>query len=260
MDLHSLTTVEAELEGHVLTITLNRPERLNSFNQAMLEEFRQLWAYAADEDDVRAIVLRAAGDRAFSTGMDVKDPIHLPENPFSQRDPGGCLSPKQSGCWKPVVCAVHGMVAGGALYWLNEADIIISSEDAEFFDPHVSYGMVAALEPIGLARRMPLGEVLRLTLLGLDERMSAVRAREVGLVSEIVQREQLWIRAGDLASKIAAKPPAAIQGSVRAIWEALDSTRSQALATGMSYCQIGNPVGMAQVERSAVAHDGYEVR
>src|SRR5690606_13491240 len=114
--------------------------------------------------------------------------------------------------------------AGGAFYWLNEADIIICSDDATFFDPHVSYGMTAALEPIGLARRIPLGEALRIALLGLDERMSAQRALQIGLVSEVLPRDQLWSRADEIAQIIAAKPPAAIQGTVRAIWESLDTT------------------------------------
>ncbi|MGC5255693.1 enoyl-CoA hydratase/isomerase family protein [Gordonia sp. DT218] len=260
MDLSGLTTVIAELDEHVLTITLNRPDRMNSFTNQMRAEFRSLWAFASETDDVHVIVLRAAGDRAFSTGMDVKEGTYVSANVFSRRDPGADLSPKQNGCWKPLVCAVHGMVAGGALYWINESDIIVASDDAQFFDPHVSYGLVAALEPIGLAHRIPIGEVLRMVLLGLDERMSAQRAYEIGLVTEIVSRDVLWDRAQDLASRIAAKPPAAIQGSVRAIWESKDSTRSQALATGMAYTSLGNPIGKAQVVRSEVPTRAYEVR
>lgn len=260
MDLAELNTVIADLDDHVLTITLNRPERMNSFTNEMRGEFRSLWEYASEADEVHVIVLRAAGDRAFSTGMDVKEGTHVADNVFSRRDPGVDLSPKQNGCWKPVVCAVHGMVAGGALYWINEADIIVASDDAQFFDPHVSYGMVAALEPIGLAHRIPIGEVLRMVLLGLDERMSAGRALEIGLVTEVVARDALWPRAADLAARIAAKPPAAIQGSVRAIWESKDATRSQALATGMAYTSLGNPIGKAQVVRTEVPTRDYEVR
>ncbi|NNH70850.1 enoyl-CoA hydratase/isomerase family protein [Nocardia uniformis] len=260
MDLNGLTTVTAGLKDHVLTVTLNRPERMNSFNDAMRAEFKALWRFTADEDDVHVIVLRANGDRAFCTGMDVREGTYMADNPFSRQDPGVDLSPKQNGCWKPLICAVHGMVAGGALYWLNEADIIIACDDAQFFDPHVSYGMVAALEPIGLAHRIPIGEVLRMVLLGLDERMSAERAQQIGFVSEVLPRAHLWDRAQDLAARIAAKPPAAVQGSIRAIWESRDTGRSNALATGMSYTMIGNPIGKAQVERSEVATRNYEVR
>ncbi|WP_336881037.1 enoyl-CoA hydratase/isomerase family protein [Rhodococcus globerulus] len=260
MDLSELTTVIAELKDHVLTITLNRPDRMNSFNDTMLFEFRSLWRYADDHDDVHVIVLRANGDRAFSTGVDVQEGIYLSDNPFSKKDPGVDLSPKQNGCWKPLVCAVHGMVAGGALYWLNEADIIISSDDAQFFDPHVSYGMVAALEPIGLAHRIPIGEVLRMVLVGLDERMSAKRALEIGFVSEVLPREELWDRAQVLAERIAAKPAAAVQGSIRAIWESRDTGRSHALATGMAYTTIGNPIGREQIVRADVPTRKYEIR
>ncbi|WP_157103656.1 enoyl-CoA hydratase/isomerase family protein [Nocardia harenae] len=260
MDLSGLTTVIAELKDHVLTITLDRPDRLNSFTNTMRREFFDLWAYAREEADVHVIVLRANGERAFSTGADVKEGTFLSENVFSRRDPGIDLSPKHNGCWKPLICAVHGMAAGGALYWLNEADIIIASEDAQFFDPHVSYGMVAALEPIGLAHRIPIGEVLRMVLLGLDERMSAKRALEIGFISEIVTRAELWPRAQELAERIAAKPAAAIQGSVRAIWESKNTGRTAALATGMYYTDIGNPLGRAEVVRSEVATREYQVR
>jgi enoyl-CoA hydratase/carnithine racemase len=255
-----LTTVIYEVDDHVATVTLNRPAAMNSFNQAMCDEFSQIWQRVKADDDVRVVVLRAAGDRAFCTGVDVKQGIHRESNVFSQTDPGEQLSPKLNQVWKPVVCAVHGMAAGGAFYWINESDIVICSEDATFFDPHVSYGMTAALEPIGLARRIPLGETLRIALLGLDERLSPERALQIGLVSEVLPREDLWKRADEIARIIADKPPAAIQGTVRAIWESLDSTRIQALRTGLSYTQLGNPIGQAEIERSAVPRAKWTLR
>jgi enoyl-CoA hydratase/carnithine racemase len=255
-----LKTVLFEVTDHVATLTLNRPQAMNSFNQRMLEEFSAIWDRVKTDDDVRVVVLRGSGERAFSTGMDVKEGIDRHPNVWSQTDPGEFLSPKLNQVWKPLVCAVHGMAAGGAFYWLNEADILICSDDATFFDPHVSYGLTAALEPIGLARRIPLGETLRIALLGLDERVSAARALQIGLVSEVLPGEQLWGRADEIARIIAAKPPAAIQGTVRAIWESLDSTRTQALRTGLSYTQIGNPAGKAEVDRAAVPRGRWTLR
>lgn len=255
-----LETVLFEVTDHVATVTLNRPEVMNGFNQRMLEEFAALWDTVKHDDDVRVVVLRGAGDRAFCTGMDVKEGIDRHPNVWSRSDPGEFLSPKQNQVWKPLVCAVHGMAAGGAFYWLNEADILICSQDATFFDPHVSYGLTAALEPIGLARRIPLGEALRIALLGLDERVSAARALQIGLVSEVLPRAELWERADAIARVIAAKPPAAVQGTVRAIWESLDSTRTQALRTGLSYTQIGNPIGKAEVDRAAVPRGKWTLR
>jgi len=255
-----METVLFDVTQHVATITLNRPDAMNSFNQAMLDDFAHIWRTVKADDDVRVVVLRAAGERAFSTGMDVKEGIDRHPNVWSQSDPGEQLSPKLNQVWKPLVCAVHGMAAGGAFYWLNEADIVICSDDTTFFDPHVSYGLTAALEPIGLARRIPLGEALRIALLGLDERLSPERALQIGLVSEVLPRARLWDRADEIARVIAAKPPAAIQGTVRAIWESLDATRTQALRTGLSYTQLGNPIGKAEVDRASVSRRQWTLR
>lgn len=255
-----LKTVLYEVTDHVATLTLNRPHAMNSFTQETLDDFARIWHTVKEDDGVRVVVLRGAGERAFSTGMDVKEGIHRHPNVWTQTDPGEFLSPKLNQVWKPLVCAVHGMAAGGAFYWLNEADIVICSEDATFFDPHVSYGLTAALEPIGLARRIPLGETLRIALLGLDERVSAARALQIGLVGEVLERDRLWERADEIARIIAAKPPAAIQGTVRAIWESLDTGRTQALRTGLSYTQIGNPIGKAEVDRAAVPRNRWTLR
>ncbi|TVT17444.1 enoyl-CoA hydratase/isomerase family protein [Amycolatopsis acidiphila] len=257
-----METLEFSLGEHVATVTLNRPDKLNAFNQTMCDEFSRVWERVRDDDGIHVVVLRAAGDRAFCTGVDVTEGLARAghSNVWTREDPGAQLSPKQNQVWKPVVCAVHGMAAGGAFYWINESDLVICAEDAQFFDPHVTYGMTSALEPIGLARRVPLGEALRIALLGLDERMSAQRALQIGLVSEVVARDTLWQRADELARIIAAKPPAAIQGTVRAIWESLDSTRTQALRTGLMYTQLGNPIGTAQVDRAAVQRPEPTIR
>ena len=250
-------TILFDVDRHVATITINRPEAMNSFTRMMMEEFSAVWKRISEDDDIHAVVLRAAEGRAFCTGVDVKASQEpggrvMHDNVFTAEDPGAALGPKSNRCWKPVVCAVHGMAAGGAFYWLNECDIIIASEDATFFDPHVTYGMTAALEPIGATYKIPLGDVLRMTLLGNDERISAATAQRIGLVSEVVARDDLWTHARILADLIAAKPPAAIQGSVKAIWESLDLPRSVALQNGLNYCQLGNPVGTAQVDRAAL--------
>jgi enoyl-CoA hydratase/carnithine racemase len=252
------STVLFDVAEHVATITLNRPEVLNSFDQRMLEEFAEIWRICRTTDDVHAVVLRAAGDRAFSTGVDRKNGRFRHDNPFSADDPGAFLGPKQNRVWKPLICAVHGMCAGGAFYWLNEADVIICSEEATFFDPHTTYGMVSALESVGLSRRIPLGEALRIALFGLDERMSAQRALAVGLVSEVVAREKLWKRADVLAARLAAKPPLAIQGTVKAVWDGMSMSPGAAREVPLHYTQVGNAAG--QVGLGEVAKPKWEVR
>ena len=254
-------TILVDIADHVATITINRPEAMNSFTRPMMEEFARLWREIAWNDAVHVSVPRAAPGRAFCTGVDVnaqargEPPAVDLDNIWHCEDPGDMLGPKSQNCWKPLIVAVHGMAAGGAFYWLNEADIIIASEDATFFDPHVTYGMTSGVEPIGMTYKMPLHDVLRMVLLGNDERMSAEYARSIGLVSEVVPLEALWPRAHELAAQIAAKPPAAIQGSVKAIWQSLDMGRSTALKNALKFPQIGNPVGIPQANRAALMAD-----
>lgn len=241
-DPQQLDTVLFDVDAQVATITLNRPERLNCFNRRMTEEIAALWARVRDDDDIHVAVLRAAGDRAFCTGLDMADgPWWSDQNIWNQQDPGAQLGPKQHRVWKPVIAAVQGMVAGGGMYFLNEADIIICSQEATFFDPHANGGMVSALEPIGMLRRgLPLGDVMRWALVGNEERITAATALRLGLVSEVVPRERLWAGARALAEEIAARRPEAIQGTVRAIWESLDQPPSLAQRHGLSFAQLGN--------------------
>jgi len=238
-------TITFDVDEHVATITLNRPEVLNSFNDAMAREMEGAWTTVREDDDIHAVVLQANGERAFCTGVDIKGGAtwFFSTNPWNEFDPGASLSPKlRHRVWKPVVAAVHGMCAGGGQYFINEADIIICSDDAEFFDPHANGGIVSAIEPIGLlARGVPIGDVLRWALMGTEERITAQTALRLGLVTEVVPRHELRPRARAIADSIAARNPKAIQGTVRAIWEALDKTRTGAIETSFAFTQIGNP-------------------
>jgi len=248
-----LEAIQFDVADNVATITLNRPEALNSFNDAMAADLTYAWETCRDTDDIHAVVLQANGERAFSTGVDVKGggTWFSKPNVWNSFDPGVTLSPKIfHRVWKPVIVAVHGMCAGGAQYFLNEADIIICSDDAEFFDPHASVGIVSALEPIGMLKRgIPVGDVLRWALMGNEERITAATALRIGLVTEVVPRAELRDRAREIARSIAARNPKAIQGTVRAIWESLDMPRSIALQNGMAYTHIGNDVTLALAPR-----------
>jgi enoyl-CoA hydratase/carnithine racemase len=166
---------------------------------------------------------------------------------WNHEDPGELLSPKWQQCWKPVVCAVHGICTAGAFYFVNEADVVICSPDATFFDSHVTYGLVSALEPVGLMRKIGLAETLRIALMGNDERVTAETAMRLGLVTEIVERDSLWSRAHEIAAAIARKPSAATQGTVRAIWESLDRPYRAAMQQGLIYTRVGNPIGQKEV-------------
>jgi len=248
---------EKRTAERLCVVTINRPRSMNAFNYRMCQEFRELWARVREDDGINAVVLLAADGPAFSAGIDVKE-IGDPANPlvatdeFNALDPGDFLGPKANRCWKPVICAVHGMAAGGAFYWINESDIVLCSDDATFFDPHCTYGMTSALEPIGALSKIHLGEVLRMVLMGNDERICAQTALRIGLVTEVTRREDLSQRACEIGALVAAKPSVATQGSVKAVWQSLDMTRSAALGGGLHYCQLGNPRGTAEVDRERI--------
>lgn len=243
-----------EVVDHVATITLNRPDSLNAFNATMATEMAWAWETVRDTDDIHVAVLQANGDRAFCTGIDIRSDMSwlVKDNVWNTLDPGVMLSPKfHHKVWKPVVVAVHGMCAGGAQYFLNEADIIICADDTEFFDPHANGGMVSALEPIGmLARGIPMGEVLRWALMGSEERITPDTALRIGLVSEVVPRADLRDRAQVIAASIAGRVPAAVQGTVRAIWESIDMSRAMALQNGLAYTLLGNDPVKATAPRT----------
>ncbi|MCB0997222.1 MAG: enoyl-CoA hydratase/isomerase family protein [Acidimicrobiales bacterium] len=222
-------TITYAVEGAVATVTLNRPDRLNAITVQMTEEIQSVWRALRFDDSVRAVVLTASGDRAFSSGIDRGEVVDQPPSPYMVDDPLQRLGPKGNDLWKPVIAAVNGMACGGAFYLLGEADIIIAAEHATFFDPHVTYGQCAVWEPIHMLSRMPIGEITRLTLMGNHERMSARRAYDVGLISEVAPSDQLAARARWIAECIASQPAAAVEGSLRAIWAAKELSRRQAL-------------------------------
>jgi enoyl-CoA hydratase/carnithine racemase len=243
----SFETLLYEERDGVAIATLNRPEVHNSFNLLMQSELRQMWRSLRSNDDVRVVILTGAGEKAFCAGIDRDESLgtYLADpngknrtsgssgrvsSPFMFNDPGANINPKQNDMWKPVVAAVNGMACGGALYMLGEADIIIAAEHATFFDPHVTYGMVMGFETVHLLQKLPLGETLRLALLGSHERMSAQRACQMGLVSEVVPASELMEQAWWVAEKIASAPPLAIQGTVRSAWLAHEVSRREALA------------------------------
>ena len=247
----SLTTVTVEIDeaAKVAVVTLDRPEAYNAFSPTMQEELKSTWRAFRSDDRVNAVVLTAAGDMSFCVGIDRNEAeftnmagdsrLYGTSNNFMYDDPGDDLGPKSCDLWKPVICAVNGMACGGAFYMLAESDIIIAADHATFFDPHVTYGMAAVYEPMKMLQYMPLGEVLRMTLLGNHERMSAATAHRIGLVSEVCPADELMERARWVADAIASQPAVGVQASLRSIWAANDLGTKQALSMGPSLLTTG---------------------
>jgi enoyl-CoA hydratase/carnithine racemase len=208
----------------------------------MLSELETAWRDLDDDPAVHVIVNTGEGT-SFQTGLDVvqlsRDKDALREQSRRTKRAELRFTAWHNQVWKPVIAAVNGMACGGAFYILGESDIIIATDDATFFDPHVTYGMTSSFESMHMLQRMPLGEVLRMQLLGNYERMSAQRAHQIGLVSEIVARDELNEAAAWVAETIASQPPLAVQGTLRAIWAAQDLPRAQALAQAFSFVKLG---------------------
>ena len=263
----ALETITYEAVDGVAWVTLNRPEVHNAFNVTMQHELRTVWRWLRRDDSIRGVVLTGAGEKAFCSGVDrdevlgegketnvalavdpgsvpdpaMAEPIHVASgsSPFMFDDPADYIGPKSNDLWKPVVAAVNGMACGGAFYMLGETDIIIAADHATFFDPHVTFGMPAGYEPLQLLPKMPFGEIVRMSLLGNSERMSAARAHQIGLVSEVCPLAELRERAGWVAGEIAKAPTLAIQGTLRALWAGRELSRRQALDLGWAFVDLG---------------------
>ncbi len=231
------STVDYELSEGVAVITLNRPAARNAVNSLMSRELPEVWQAFEADDAARVAVLTGAGDKALSTGADLAD---LPDTDGEGRD-GSLQSIRwtsfQNQVWKPVICAVNGMAVGGGLHFVADADIVIAAEHATFFDTHVKVGLVAGLEPVCLARKMPMEAVLRMMLVGGAERMSAERAQALGLVGEVVPADNLLQRALEVAAMIARHSPAALKKTKQAIWQSanLEPALEQAWSLIMSH-------------------------
>ncbi|MEU1076909.1 MULTISPECIES: enoyl-CoA hydratase/isomerase family protein [unclassified Streptomyces] len=240
----TLSVVRDEKTG-VAVVTLNRPEKHNAIDLQTAAELAAAWRGFRYDEAIRAVVLTGAGGKAFCTGIDRAAEVPQPASPYAIDDPLLTIGPKANDLWKPVIAAVRGMACGGAFYLLGEVEFVIAAEDATFFDPHTTYGMVSAYESAHLATRMPFGEAARLALMGTAERVSARRAYETGLVSEVTAPGEEVGAALACAGTLASYPTGAVQGTVRALW----TTRAPALADAFAHAPHLIALGNLPAER-----------
>lgn len=225
----SFDTITYEVDGHTATITLNRPEALNALSPHMITELREAYDAAEDDDGVWLLIVTGTG-RAFCTGADVKeipgDGRVLYERPYlstyDQWEAPQEGTPPFRRMAKPVLAAINGLCCGAGLDWVTTGDIVIASDRARFFDPHVSIGLVAAREMVRLARVLPRTVALRMALTGKHERMSPQRAYELGMITEVVEHERLLERAHEIADIVNSNAPLAVRGTRLAIQKTLD--------------------------------------
>ncbi len=236
MRYSSFDCLKIELHGPVGWLLNDRPDRLNAMSAQMRDEFAVAWTELNADPEVRVIVHTGEG-RAFQTGVDVEeiatDGVGMERYRESVEAFDLHFTAWHQHVWKPVITAVNGVCAGGGFHWIADADIVIAASDAEFFDPHVSVGQVVALEAIGLLRKMPVEPVMRMAFVGRYERMSAQRAFELGMISQVVDPpERLREEAQALAERVARNSPAAMAATKRALWQALEVGLSDACRAG----------------------------
>jgi enoyl-CoA hydratase/carnithine racemase len=232
----SYSSLSLERHGAVGWLVFDRPESGNAMDAMMLDELEAAWGELDRDESVRVIVNTGAG-RAFQTGLDV---VQLARDPDALRKQSGRTRRAQlrmtawhNEVWKPVIAAVNGVCAGGGLHFVADADIVIAASDAQFLDPHVSVGQVAAYEAIALARKLPFEAVMRMALVGRHERLSADRALALGMVSQVVDPpEKLRDEAQALGERIARNSPAAMAATKRALWGALEAGLTDACKAG----------------------------
>jgi enoyl-CoA hydratase/carnithine racemase len=231
--------VIAEKNGHIGLIRLNRPERLNALNGDVFDALHEAWTDMGGDPMIRSIVFTGTG-RGFCAGADMLGQAEASAS-GQRRSTSGAVMPiftaRQAKLYKPVITAVNGVCAGAGLHFVVDTDICIAAESATFVDTHVHVGQITALEPIGLSRKIPLGAVLRMVVLGRNERVTAQRAYELGMVSEVVSDDKLMGRAVELAEFAAGASPATLQTSLRVIWESLNTGIEEALETGWETVQ-----------------------
>jgi enoyl-CoA hydratase/carnithine racemase len=214
--------LRVERHGHILEVTLNRPERRNALDDTLIAALRALWSDTVRLSQVRCVVLTGA-EPGFCAGADMsllsRD---RSDAPVDVREELRFLPGTQIDC--PVIAAINGVCAGGGLHFVADADIVIAADNASFLDPHVSVGQVSGLEPLGLRLRASAGAVMRMALIGTPERLTAEAALRAGLVSEVVAAAELRDRAMELAGLISRNSPAAVTATrhqLRAFEESL---------------------------------------
>ncbi len=231
----------------IAVLTLDRPERGNSLAPSMQAVVRAIWEEVRDDPAVRAAVVTATGERHFCTGFDVAEAeSDEADAVFNNRPLAEAVhwSPHQNRVWKPVICAVQGLCVGGGLHFVVDADIVVASRNAKFMDSHANVGMVGALENVGLAKRLPLGTALRMTLQGRDFRLPAERAWQLGLVDELVETPAEALPAAlEIAGSILKSSPQALALSKQAVWGSIEKGYSEALesAWGLLRLHWGHP-------------------
>ena len=221
------TVLDLELTGHVATITLNRPERLNALNTTLSLEFHNALDEVADNPDIRAVIITGAG-RGFCSGADVGQMQNTLEGqgqgptPLQRSSgmPAGVseLTPHLRRIPQPVIAAVNGVAAGGGLGVVLASDIRVASEEARFSCVFIRRSLVPdSSVSYTLPKLVGFGNAMEMALTG--NVYDAQWALEKGLVNKVVPAERLLEEAMELAQTIASNPPIVVRSTKKLLYK-----------------------------------------
>ena len=226
-----------DVEDQVAVITLNRPERMNSFSDTMLQEWADAIQVAARDDDVRVVVVTGAG-KAFCAGADLKaradeDKVLRPDaTPSERRNTLRFTVHRVSHALqyldKPYIAAVNGAAVGAGMDMCSQADIRIASDRARFGMSYVNVGLIPGDGGAWLLPRL-VGVQKALELIWSGELFDAQTALEIGYVARVVNHDDLMTEMMTYARKLADGPPVATQMAKRLVYRGLDATFLEAL-------------------------------
>jgi len=196
--------IQVETRGAVLVLTLNRPTA-NAIDVPTSRLMGETFAEFRDDSALRVAIITGAGDKFFCAGWDLKAAAQG-EAADSDYGVGGFGGLQElPGLNKPVIAAVNGICCGGGLELALSADLILASEQATFALPEINSGTIADAATLKLPRRVPYHIAMELLLTG--RWMDAIEAHHWGLVNETLPKDQLIVRANELADTLADGPP-----------------------------------------------------
>ncbi|HEX77747.1 MAG TPA: hypothetical protein G4O03_04965 [Dehalococcoidia bacterium] len=211
-------TLIYRLKKYVAYITLHRPDFDNSINQQLAAELAEVCQDINFRDDIRAVVISGAGDRAFSSGT----------SPELEAQPPPQVAASVASLYPPVIAAINGDALGQGLELALGCDIRISAETAHFGLPQVAQGLI----PMdGGSQRLPrlIGQARALELLLTAKTIDAREALDLGLVDKVVPQDRLRPEVEALATRLAAKSPIALRYAKEAVIKGMDLTLDQGL-------------------------------
>ncbi len=227
-------TVLYEVEEGVARITINRPEHRNAMSWEVMRGLRQALAGAADDPEVRVVVLAGAGDTAFSAGADLGKMTGADEPDaglLAVHEARGVLAEVFGALWglgKPTVARVQGYALAGGFGLALACDLVVASDKARFGAPEVNVGLWPYMITVPLVRSMPPKQALELMLTG--RMVDAAEAIRLGFVTRVVPHADLDSAVSDLAATLAAKSPAVMKLGRDAFYDVWDMAAPDALA------------------------------